>query len=378
LGADLFADADLKFGGPWRQITDYPAGLAWWLDQTECDGWMFTGGLENYPAQVAAMAAQRPLLGCGGEVLQKVRSPGRLAAVLEAAGLRFPKTLALPTVDPVPFTETAGRWLVKTSRGSSGMGVRPLAAPLTDQARSAQARSAPTDLLNGDCYLQQRIDGSPCSALFLARAGQAELLGLTRQLVGEPWTGAAPFQYCGSIGPHPWLPAGVSAQVKRIGAVLAKTFGLVGLFGVDLIRAGSQVWTIEVNPRYTAAAEVVERVSGMPVLGRHIRACQQQAGEQELVGEMDRPSRAVPAAGYHGKAVLFAQQPVAVSGGFTRWALESPCRAGWPQLADIPWPGTVIRASQPVVTLLAAGDSAAQVEGTLRERVAETRRKLYG
>jgi predicted ATP-grasp superfamily ATP-dependent carboligase len=46
-------------------------------------------------------------------------------------------------------------------------------------------------------------------------------------------------------------------------------------------------------------------------------------------------------------------------------------------VADIPRPGTLFRPGQPVVTIFAAGDSAAQVERALRARVAQTQRKLY-
>jgi predicted ATP-grasp superfamily ATP-dependent carboligase len=370
LGADLFADADLETIGPRKRITDYPQGLAHWLDQTECDGWIYTGGLENYPAQIAAMAARRPLLGCGGEVLKGIRSPRGLAVALEPAGLRFPRTIPLSACGPVPAVEATGNWLIKTCRGSSGCGVQPLVS-------GTGTRVDPTDRPTGDCYLQQYIDGSPCSALFLARAGQVELLGMTRQLVGERWTGAAQFQYCGSIGPHPRLPAEVSAQIERIGEVLAKTFRLMGLFGVDLILASSQVWTIEVNPRYTAAVEIVERVSGLPLMGRHVRACLRSTDEQPVVGKRVEAARPVRQVGYHGKAILFAQQRVIIRREFTRWALGSTCGEGWPPLADIPRPGTEIGASQPVVTLFATGDSPAEVEGALRQRVAQTQQKLY-
>ncbi len=51
VGADLFADSDLEGKNRFVRITDYPAGLASWLAQTPCAGWIYTGGLENYPNQ---------------------------------------------------------------------------------------------------------------------------------------------------------------------------------------------------------------------------------------------------------------------------------------------------------------------------------------
>lgn len=372
VGADLFADADLRGENRLERIISYPTGLASWLAQTQCDGWIYTGGLENYPKQIAAMAAGRPLLGCGGEVLQAIRSPQRLAAALEVAGLRFPKTIPFPAAPSLatgldPSLVAPGRWLVKTCRGSSGSGVRALVL---------EGATLEADQPTEDSYIQQYIDGRPCSAIYLACTDQAELLGVTRQLVGEPWTGAAPYQYCGSIGPYPDLPAGVIEEIERIGAVLVKTFGLVGLFGVDLIIDDSRVWALEVNPRYTASVEILERASGLLAMGRHVFACQQQMGKQVDEDESDHFFQPTDARPYHGKVILFAQQCVTIQRGFTRWALGLTCREGWAQLADIPRPGTLIRARQPVVTLFAAGDSADEVEGGLRQRVAEVRQKL--
>jgi predicted ATP-grasp superfamily ATP-dependent carboligase len=153
---------------------------------------------------------------------------------------------------------------------------------------------------------------------------------------------------------------------------------LVGLFGVDLIIAGSQVWTLEVNPRYTASVEILERASGLQAMGRHVHACKQQR-DQPL--EVNRPASFFQPAStspYHGKVILFARQDVAIQQKFTQWALGSKSQEGFPPLADIPRPGTVIRERQPVLTLFAAGESIDEVEAGLRQRVAKVERKLYG
>jgi predicted ATP-grasp superfamily ATP-dependent carboligase len=374
VGADLFADSDLEGKNRLVRITDYPAGLASWLAQTPCAGWIYTGGLENYPNQVAAMAAERPLLGCGDNVLQAVRSPQRLAASLEGAGLRFPKTVVFADAlsskaNPGSLQMASGRWLQKTYRGSGGSGVSSLAlAGVQLEADGPMENS----------YVQQYIEGRSCSALFLACADRSELLGITGQLVGELWTGAAPYQYCGSIGPWSCLPAGVNEEVERIGAVLVKAFGLVGLFGVDLIIAGSQVWTLEVNPRYTASVEILERASGLLAMGQHVRACQQQRDQQVEVSRSASSFQSASTSPYHGKVILFAQQDVAIQQEFTQWALGSKSQEGFSPLADIPRPGTAIRERQPVLTLFAAGESIDEVEGGLRQRVARVEQKLYG
>ena len=97
---------------------------------------------------------------------------------------------------------------------------------------------------------------------FILPAGRRRaLLGVTRQIIGEPWLGAHGFQYAGSIGPWPISEAHL-ATLDRHRQRTGERFELVGLFGVDFMLDGEEVWTIEVNPRYTASVEIVERCTG--------------------------------------------------------------------------------------------------------------------
>ena len=104
------------------------------------------------------------------------------------------------------------------------------------------------------------------SAVFLAAGGSAVLLGVTRQLVGCRWAGATGFRYVGSIGPLE-IDRGLRRQFQRIGDCLADAFDMCGLFGIDAIVSGTDVWTIEVNPRLTASVEILERATGLAAIG---------------------------------------------------------------------------------------------------------------
>ena len=54
---------------------------------------------------------------------------------------------------------------------------------------------------------------------------------------------------------------------------VTRAFGLVGVNGVDFIARRGVPYAIEVNPRYTAAMELVERAYGLSVFDLHARAC---------------------------------------------------------------------------------------------------------
>jgi predicted ATP-grasp superfamily ATP-dependent carboligase len=351
LAADRFGDDDLVRIAPTTRVTDYPQGLLGWLEQLapQPAAWMYTGALENHPGLVDTMAAECPLWGNPGPVLRAVRSPWRLAETLGAAGLLFPETRRSPAGLP-----PAGSWLVKTGRGAGGIGVKQL----KDDHRPSG--------LQGVVY-QRRVAGDPAAAVFVAVGGAAKLLGVVHQLVGQDWLGTGEFQYCGAIGPFPCADTTL-AEIERIGNALADRFGLIGLFGVDLIIDGHRVWTIEVNPRYTASVEVVERAAGVHAVAAHVEACRQK---RLVFGQISR------AAETYGKAILFAKRRVVVSENFADWASRESQAANWPTVADLSPAGTIVDAGHPVMTIFASGATAGDVENRLRDRVAEIERALY-
>src|SRR5262245_22640430 len=96
VAADLFADVDLRRSCRAGRVNRYPEGLEDWLEKTACDGWMYTGALENHPRLVQRMAAIRPLLGNDLEALAAVRDPLRLQEVFGEVGVSFPETMISP------------------------------------------------------------------------------------------------------------------------------------------------------------------------------------------------------------------------------------------------------------------------------------------
>jgi predicted ATP-grasp superfamily ATP-dependent carboligase len=371
LAADLFGDVDLQRIATTTRIRPYPEGFLDWMRAVEPPGWMYTGALENYPELVDQMAWIAPLLGNPGDVLARVRSPWELCDSLRGAGLLFPETRA--SAEGLPID---GSWLVKTYNGASGSGVRVL-------SQKPGAGSGEQIEADKHCF-QKRIGGTPCAAVYIAAEGEAQLLGVTRQIIGEPWLHSHGFQYAGSIGPWP-VSAGAHATLGRLGNVLSDQFELSGLFGVDFMLDGEEVWTVEVNPRYTASVEIVERCTGVRAIAAHVAACGGSSGKLEraeasssTVGAEDDPARyARYGSGYHGKATLFATRDVVISKEFADYSIGESLRSPWPTLGDASGPGTPIDNGRPVLTMFASGTSIAEVEHRLRESVVEVEHRLY-
>jgi predicted ATP-grasp superfamily ATP-dependent carboligase len=155
-------------------------------------------------------------------------------------------------------------------------------------------------------------------------------------------------------------------DLTRLGRVLSTQYSLRGVFGIDFIYDGQRVWLIEVNPRVTAAVEVVERITGNNLLAEHLAAFKFHSDPFRQV--------ASPAA---GKVILYAKQPITVLRVLSEKLLAGAGPRHSPQLADIPNADTSIAIGEPILTVLADGTDIATVERELRERVAALEYELY-
>jgi predicted ATP-grasp superfamily ATP-dependent carboligase len=355
---DLFADVDTAELGPAVRITDYPAGFLRALEAAPQAPWIYTGGLENYPDLVDRLAQIRPLWGNAGNVLRRVRDPFVLATALGEAGFAFPETR--PQLPADLALEDCRQWLKKPLHSSGGMGVR--FAKASDAGGGDAGRS--------EAYFQRFVPGQAGSAMFVALATTTTYLCATRQLLGQDWNLTRPFQYVGSIMPA----SGPLAELRRLGTLLQRQFGLVGLFGVDFVLAGDQMWVIEVNPRYTSAMEIFERSAGVNMLALHARTCSRTLAilPSSSVPQPCRP-RSTDSPGlalYVGKAIVFAPTKLTVPPSWNDFRAAQRQDCEFPLVADIPRVGDTIEAGDPICTVFADGPSRDEVEGSLRQRSA--------
>jgi predicted ATP-grasp superfamily ATP-dependent carboligase len=355
--ADLFADRDLSRHCPVVPLPGpYPQSFRTLIDTPLPGPWMYTGGLENWPALVGELARRRPLWGNDEKSLERARDPFFVSCLLRQEGLAVPAVHRDP--DDLP---PASRWLVKPMRGAGGAGIQ-------FWEPEGPHRPAPG---RGAVYFQEHVEGEPCAAVFVSDGRRTWLLGLTRQLVGCDWLHAGPFRYCGSVGPLEPGP-NLRADLDRLGTVLAHGCKLLGLFGVDGVLRDGIFWPVEINPRYTASVEVLEYAAGLKSLAWHARAFSPDG----LPPAFAPPA---PTTGFVGKAILFAREDL-VFPADGPWLAElsrpTPPHEV-PRHADIPAAGERIRAGRPVLTFFARADSVAECERALLEQAADLDRGLF-
>lgn len=219
------------------------------------------------------------------------------------------------------------RWLLKPRRSGGGHGTVVWRPGLPVARRH---------------YLQERIAGVPGSIVFAADGRAATPLGFSRQLVGLREFGAAGFRYCGSLlastSPVFADQPQVLARATVLASAVTETFGLRGLNGLDFVARDGVPFPIEVNPRYAASMELVERAGRISLFAVHADAC---AGR--LVAPPSAPTRV------HGKAIVYARRDVVVADP-TLWRVGT--------LADVPHPGEQIGRGHPICTVFAEADDA--------------------
>jgi predicted ATP-grasp superfamily ATP-dependent carboligase len=378
---DQFNDRDLARVAPCALCPEggYPHALPELAARFPPGPVLYTGGLENHPHVVEELARTRELWGNPAHVLPRVRDPFALAVCLARTGFRVPRL-----VTPGEACPAEGRWLRKPLRSGGGLGIR---------------FARPGEPATPDHVFQEFADGAPMSALFVNDA----LFGVTEQLIGEAWLHAGPFAYCGNVGPLP-----VPREVPHLN-VLCET-GLRGVWGADFVLCAGEPVVLEVNPRYTAALEVLELATGRAALstGGARRWSSEAAGLAELPTsltplpsgrggpefeesnrshEMRNSFSPLPSgrgAGRVGNAEPEALPFVAKAVYYAPHAIRFPRSGPWdadlaapfdpwrvPGFADIPDAGARVEPGWPVLTLFAEATSSAEARRLLQSRAAE-------
>ena len=226
------------------------------------------------------------------------------------AGLLFPEIRR--SAEGLPRD---GSWLAKTYAGASGSGVRTW-----DEEQGARSEERGSDLV---CY-QRRIDGMPCAAVFRRRGRRSEV---ARRHAATHRRAVARFARL-SVRRFDWSVAriGSNAQARSSDwAAVSEQFELIGLFGVDFILDGDTVWTLEVNPRYTASVEIVERFTGKSAIAEHAAACGAALGPTTARHPTSFSGHAVKQFCLHAADLSYLARSLSVRSAL---ALEKP----WPSL----------------------------------------------
>lgn len=312
LAIDHFCDQDLhwytKECHTFEELDEIPDLIESVAATTAVDHLILTSGVEDL--QVAL-----PVSGTPPEVAHRFLDKRLMQDFFERAGLPVPPLCA--DHDYPAF--------IKPLRGAGGW--RNQLVSHEDEERAwNQLWDEPVPYLR-----QQPVAGIPCSVSCVADGTRARALAVNAQLL-RGGDGEKAYGFSGSLTP---FDTNHCAALIKIAEQAAGLSGCVGSVGVDLMLDGDTIHIIEINPRFQATVDTVERATNQSVFACHMAAC---AGN--LPEEMPRPTQVAI------RSVLFADRDLTVGDDLKALA---------PAIADIPWPGTDIQEGSAIMSVYGTG-----------------------
>lgn len=325
---------------------------------------VYGGNLENHPASVRSLATKHQVLGNDARALKKARNLAYMRELLQDSPAHLPDNLLHPTT--IDKNAAAGKskksWLVKNFHSGGGVNIRWY---------------HPGERIKKREYLQQHIEGVNLSATFLADGTHSQLLGISEQLIGMEEYGSHAFKWSGNV--YPWRCQNLATghelwhTLAVVAMKLTQGCGLKGLNTLDFILNQQGVYLLEVNPRFSASVELLERFDSNSLLPAHVAVC--------LGGTLSQSIEMLPqgrqAAEHHltlqegntlMKVVLYAKKHLVVEDNEIFIQLKAH---------DIPFNGDVFRKGDPLCTLVRETNSRKKCQVAMQEAVKELDSKLY-
>jgi predicted ATP-grasp superfamily ATP-dependent carboligase len=356
IALDAFGDQDLRILSESYSLqhdfhTTYsPKALCEASRSLAFDAVAYTSNLENHADILARFTDSHRIIGNSPQAVQLVRHWPTLFAKLTQAGFSVPETIFAGDSREIDHRR---QWLAKPLLSGGGHGIEFV---------------TPDNYCIPGFMLQEYIPGKPCSASFVSNGHESVLLGITEQLIGLHQFGSQGFRYCGNVLPLPELgePADgvkILEQANNLAAFLTQEYGLIGVNGMDFILKGDRVYLTEVNPRYSASMELIERAYELPIFHLHMQAILEGRLPEFGFAALSKNRK------FFGKAVLFAERNAGV-----------PDTRSWPEqdIRDVPLSGAKLPKGGPICTILTHNPTYNEALARLTDRAGMLKEEIYG
>lgn len=298
--------------------------------ENRVDTALLTSGLEDNPQSLTDFNRVVPIIGNDPRTIRKIRDKTGFFHELTRIAIRHPETALAETVEEgLQAAKDIGYPVVaKPLSGFGGVGIRKVKS--RKDLTSFFPKNVPS---TQGILIQEFVPGLHASASFLCTHEKSILLTLNKQLLGIREMGQRePFGYCGNVVPVPESSKLLNA-CKDVVQKIGLHFRLVGSNGVDLvISEDGTPHVIEVNPRFQATLECVERVLRINLVEAHIKAC--------IEGVLpslrnERPTTSCV------RLILYAHQ-----------RSIAPILSNLEEVRNIPLPRSIIEAGEPICSII--------------------------
>ncbi|MFH0966351.1 MAG: ATP-grasp domain-containing protein [Methanobacteriota archaeon] len=308
---DHFCDLDLKTCTfaccQFEELADLPQMIRQFCKDYQIDAVITTSGaedLEDLPVT---------LLGTDPGVATRFLDKSQMQDFFEVNGFPVPR-IARPGEFPA---------ILKPCKGSGGWRNAIVSGETEIQAWIAS--------FPGEPYLLQVIaPGIPTSVCCVTDGRNARALAANLQILRG--TDEARFGFSGSLTPfsHPMVE-----KMRDMAEAIAAKSGCKGIIGIDFLVTDTQIFPIEVNPRFVATLDTIERATGLNLVSIHIGAF-----FGTVPGKIPDPEI------YCIRKILFAPHDLTIGEDLSSLI---------PSVADIPAPLTFFSAGEAVISVFGEG-----------------------
>ena len=332
---DCFCDSDLyayvKDADTFLENADLPHIVALACQKWDIDGILVTSGAESITVDAV------PVFGSSAECAARFCDKQQIQHFFEEHDIPRPKQIDSASIEP------GKQYLLKPLVGAGGWRNRAIHSQ-TDIDEWVLEFQAPF-------ILQEYVSGIPASVCCVTTGKTARAIALNAQIIRDD--PLAPFGFSGSYTPfiHP-----SSSQMIHLAEKIALASGCIGIIGIDFI-VGDEIWAIEINPRFQATLETVERATGINLVQAHIDAC------NGIISE------SIPLSPIYQKTcirrIMFADRHMT-------WPASSKAqnpRDDLMRFSDIPQPQTIFEPGNVVISMYGTGTDLTTAEQDLHTSI---------
>ena len=298
------------------------------------DALLLSSGLDDSFEVLEELNELVPILGNKPEVFRKVRDKYEFFKELKRLNLLYPETSIVESLEDAKRVakDIGYPVMVKPLKGFAGVGIRKVM-----NSKELEESFGVASSIDRKVIIQEYITGANASISFISSRSETKVLTVNEQLLGLKELGQQePFGFCGNI-----VPLTVSSKTfqkcHEAAKKIALHFGLLGSNGIDFILSEEKkLYVIEVNPRFQATFECVEKVLNLNLVEIHVKAC--------LNESLPRISRRISK--YCARLVLFSKGQVKVEN-----------LTGLSYVRDIPFPEAIIEEGEPLCSVIVEAEN---------------------
>jgi predicted ATP-grasp superfamily ATP-dependent carboligase len=302
------------------------------LKKNTIDVTLLSTGLDDSPDVLFELNDMIPILGNCPHVIKRIRDKMKFFQELGRLEIPHPETAMAENFEEArkKAKDIGYPVLVKPSKGFGGVGIRKAQGP-----KELKQAFQHASLIDEKVLIQEYISGTPASVSLISSNNETITLTLNEQLLGVNELGQEePFGYCGNVVPLVTTRS-VMNRCKNTTERITSHFGLIGSNGIDFVISKEGIpYVVEVNPRFQATLECVERVLGINMVEAHMKAC--------LQGIL--PIIVKKTAVFCTRLILFAPQRSII-----------PDLSVFEEVRDIPIPEVIIEKGEPVCSIVREG-----------------------